>query len=129
MELDPNSLPSLEHHYYMLTLVMQSLKRSIPSTSDSTGDLTYIYNQIKNIEDGLNTLDVGITNLRAAQQRLNQPPHTGGKRRRSVKKSTKKSKKVHTGGKRNRSVKKSTNKSKKALIGGKRRRSVKKSRK
>ncbi len=59
----------------------------------------------------------------------NPPPHTGGKRRRSVKKSTKKSKKVHTGGKRKRSVKKSTKKSKKAHIGGKRRRSVKKSRK
>ena len=62
---------------------------------------------------------------------LHLSPHIskGGKRRRSVKKSTKKSKKVHTGGKRRRSVKKSTNKSKKALIGGKRRRSVKKSRK
>ena len=53
----------------------------------------------------------------------------GGKRRRSVKKSTKKSKKVHTGGKRKRSVKKSTKKSKKVHTGGKRRRSVKKSRK
>jgi hypothetical protein len=96
------------------------------------------------IQDEINVYDQAILSMKKLLMKvliefpnqlslanLHLSPHIskGGKRRRSVKKSTKKSKKVHTGGKRKRSVKKSTKKSKKVHTGGKRKRSVKKSRK